>query len=389
MSVFLPLVQVERQTIRPLSAICAARQMRPNHIGRWLFTPDGITDGYLRIEGSAVTEVVSGTPPSDSRKALILPGFVNAHTHIGDSVGYPAPKGSVREIVGPPDGYKFRILTSATKEQKKKAIKEAVDAIASSGTALFVDFREEGIEGVKFFKSAMPEGAPDSIVLGRPAGKGSPDTEIEELLMASDGIGMSALSDWPLDLLQKASARARSMGKLFSLHASEATREDIDAILDLKPSFVIHMASATDDDLIKCRDAGVPIVVCPRANEFFGLRPDIPRLVRHDLTVGLGTDNGMISKPDMLLELQAAYRLCRTDPKMTPSEIVYLATFGGHKVLNAEGKITTEISQTQAITVVDIRGEDPLKEVVTTASSDSVSAVIRGGRIRRPRTWRE
>src|SRR5207249_9142245 len=66
-----------------------------------------------------------------------------------------------------------------------------------------------------------------------------------------------------------------------SLHdALPILREEIDAVLDLSPAFLVHMLHATDADLERCADAHVPIVVCPRSNAFFGMTPDIPGMLR-------------------------------------------------------------------------------------------------------------
>lgn len=359
--------------------------MNPSHVGRWLFTSEGVTKGCLRLEGDEVVEVCYGEVASDSSRSIVLPGFMNAHTHVGDSFAFPAPKGSVEELVAPPDGYKHRMLSSATRETKITAMTDAVEIMAATGTVAFIDFREEGVAGVMDLLSAMRSPVPLPVVLGRPGSLPASDRELDEVLASCDGIGLSAMRDMDPAQAERMAARARSSGRMFALHASEAVREDIDRILDLRPNFLVHMTSANDDDIQACADEGVPVVVCPRSNEFFGLDPKIPRLMSAGVEVALGTDNGMIARPDMLSELQAAYRLSKG--ALSPSQAVHLATFGGRKVLSAKGKITTGIGISDDLVVVDVRGPDPLGEVVTSAGSSSVSAVIHGGRLRRPENW--
>ena len=361
--------------------------MKSSFVGRWVFTSDGLAKGFLRIEEERVAEICYGDPPSDSQKALILPGFVNAHTHIGDSVAFPAPRGSVQEIVGPPDGYKHRVLASAAVKDKVDAMRSAVKLMNRIGCSLFVDFREEGIKGIEELESSLPPHSPHHLTLGRPVGSEASEEEIDAILEKSDGLGMSAVRDWPMDFLQRLSRKARGAGKLFAIHASETQREDIESILSLKPSFLVHMVKATQSDLEMCADAGVPIVVCPRANEFFGLGLDIPRLLRAGVIVGLGTDNGMISQPDMISELQAAYGMGRGSRRLLPQEVVNLATFGGHKVLNAAGKILTEIGIQYDLVILRVKGDEPLRELVTETRPEDVMAVVRGGKVRRPETW--
>ena len=353
-----------------------------------MLTPDGVEKGFLRIEGESVIEVCWGDAPTDSTKGLVLPAFVNAHTHIGDTVAYPAPKGTVKEIVGPPDGYKHRMLRSRSAEEKTMAMRSAVDVMRASGTALFGDFREEGIEGLRLFKNAVGEGWPRSVVFGRPTSMEPTRAEIDALLGSCEGLGFSAISDWPADVLSDLSKRAKAAGKMFAIHASEASREDIDSVLSLNPDFLIHMCKATRDDLVACAEADLPVVVCPSSNRFFGLDPDIPRLLDAGVTVGLGTDNGMVARPDMLEELKVAYALSNRKARVAPMEIIRLAVFGGRKVLNADAKITTEISEQSDLVVIRLAGEDPLGDLVTRAESEDILATVRGGKVGRTRAWK-
>jgi cytosine/adenosine deaminase-related metal-dependent hydrolase len=362
--------------------------MKSRTVGRWILTSDGVKKGFLRIEGDSLIEVCWGDAPTDSTKGLVLPAFVNAHTHIGDTVACPAPKGTVKEIVGPPNGYKHRMLRSKSADEKTAAMRSAVEMMKASGTALFADFREEGIEGLKYFRDAVGEGSPHAIVFGRPTGTEPTRKEVNDLLRACDGLGFSAISDWPAAVLKTMSRQAKAAGKLFAIHASEAAREDIDSIFDLKPDFLVHMCKATKDDLVACEDADVPIVVCPTSNRFFGLDPNIPRLLKAGITVGLGTDNGMIARPDMLAELKTAYALSNERARARPLEIVGLATFGGRKVLNADAKITTEINENSDLVVIRTSGKDPLKDLVTKSDSGDILAVIQGRKVGRTSAWR-
>jgi cytosine/adenosine deaminase-related metal-dependent hydrolase len=362
--------------------------MHSTYLGRWLLTPEGVIKGFLRVQDGAVVEVCEGSPPAESTKALVLPSFINAHTHIGDSLAYPAPKGSLEEVVAPPSGHKHRVLRSASRSAKIDAMREAMVLMSASGTSHFVDYREEGLEGVHALSEAMVDDSPRAMVLGRPLSAEASLDELNAILESCDGIGMSAIRDWPFDFLKRISGRTKAVGKVFSIHASEAVNEDIDKILDLKPDFLVHMVKATDGDLERCADAEIPIVVCPRSNEFFGLEPDIAKLTHAGLHVALGTDNGMIARPDMIEELKAAFRVSKRRGGISPLEAVNLATFGGRKVLNAAAKITSETGARIDLSVVAVAGDDPLSEIVTSASSKDVRAIIRGGKVWRSESWK-
>lgn len=343
--------------------------------------------GYMTFEGDRVTDVCEGEPPDGCVRALILPSFVNAHTHVGDAAAYPAPRGSVEELVAPPEGYKHRFLRSKSDDEKLDGMRRAILEMAQTGTALFGDFREEGLRGVELLRRALNESELKAIVLGRPAGASVADEEVDALVSACDGIGMSSIADWPYELAEMMSEKARRAGKMFALHASEARREDIARILDLRPTFLVHMCKASDDDVRAAVDEGVPIVVCPRSNMFFGLDPGIPRLLKAGATVAVGTDNCMISKPDMIEELKAAYSSSLAAGGVAPSTLLSLATANARKVLNAKAKITTEIDAKSDLVAVRARWDDPLRWLVTEASSRDVIAVGRGGVLRRTSSW--
>lgn len=362
--------------------------MGSSYLGRWLLAPDGVTRGYLRVSDGVVAEVCEGDPPTATARAIVLPSFVNGHTHIGDSLAYPSPRGSLEEIVAPPSGYKHRILRSSSRSAKIDAMREAMLLMSATGTSHFVDYREEGLEGLRALSEAVDARSPQSIVLGRPSSGDIEDGELDAILASSAGIGMSAVSDWPLDVLKRISNRAKAAGKVFSIHASEAVHEDIDIILDLKPDFLVHMVKASDGDLERCAEAAIPVVVCPRANRFFGLEPGIARLKRAGVVVALGTDNGMIAKPDMIEEMKAAFEVCGPSGAISPLDVVHMATSGGRKVLNAAAKITSEIGVKSDLSVVAVAGDSPLTEMVSSASAKDVLAVVRGGRVWRPENWK-
>jgi cytosine/adenosine deaminase-related metal-dependent hydrolase len=360
--------------------------MAEEYLGRWVYTREGLVPGCVRVEDDRAEELQLGPHPSGSRRSVILPAFVNSHTHIGDSFAYPAPKGTVEETVGP-GGFKQRALASATDERKRSGMRSSLDLMWRTGTTRFVDFREEGLSGIANLKRASESSLVQGTVLGRPTSASCGEEELHDLLKRSDGLAFSSISDWPVDLLDRASQMCRSQGSRFALHASEARREDIEKVLSLEPDFLVHMTSAWDSDLALCSEWGVPIVVCPRSNSAFGLVPDIPKLLGMGVDVALGTDNAMICAPDMLSEVRATFDIGNRRGDLPAAEVVRLATYSGHKVLYPKGKITTELSTSDDLVVIDVQGEDPLLELVSSGGASEVSAVIQNGRIRRTGDW--
>ena len=353
-----------------------------------MFDGERVRKGYLRLEGDALAEVCDGDPPRGTQGGLIISGFVNAHTHLGDSFAYPAPRISMEDLVAPPGGYKHRALGSATAETKTNGMLQSLSIMSLSGTTVFSDFREEGLQGLMMLRGLLLPEHPRAILLGRPAAEDVLPGEVDRILEASEGIGMSSVTDCPKDLLKRLADSARSKGKLFSIHLSEGVREDVDQVLALRPDFVIHATNATNDDLIALAEAKVPVVVCPRSNEFFGNKVDIPRMLAAGVDVGLGTDNGMICRPDMFEEVKAAFRVSASMGNISALDVVLMATAQGRKILKADGNTTPPVEKERDFTVVKVPGKDPLRELVTTVEAMDVLAVVRGGKVRRPASWR-
>lgn len=361
---------------------CCPEIVAEEYLGNWVFTQGGLVSGCVRSRDGLAEELLLETPPPVSTRSVVLPAFVNAHTHLGDAFAYPAPKGSVEEIVGP-GGYKHRALASATDEEKRSGMGSSLDLMWRTGTTSFIDFREEGLRGISCLRDATIDASVGGVVLGRPADSSCTNDDLSALIGQCDGLAFSSISDWPLDLLETASNLCKRADKVFALHASESRREDIEAILRLEPDFLVHMTAASEDDIAACANKRIPIIVCPRSNETFGLSLDIPRLLRLGVSVALGTDNAMICEPDMMSEIRAAYRLGASAGGLSKFDAVRLATYSGHKVLNPKRKITTELSISDDLVVIDVQGGDPLLELVSSGGSAEVSAVIQDGTVRR------
>ena len=238
-----------------------------------------------------------------------LPPLVNAHTHCADAGVHPTPRMTIEELVAPPDGLKHRYLRETPREVLVEDMRRYSDLSRSNGISKFVDFREGGIEGVKMLREASP----DAFIMGRPVSPEFDPEEMASLLEAADGIGLPSLTDMGRKYTEACADAAHKARKPFAIHVSERIREDIDFILKLKPTFVVHMAQATRWDLSLCADFDVPVVICPRSNSFFGIAPPIFDMIDAGVPLALGTDNAMLCDPDLVAEMAELATLLSID----------------------------------------------------------------------------
>ncbi|MFO7618452.1 MAG: amidohydrolase family protein [Thermoplasmata archaeon] len=265
-------------------------------------------------------------------KGWILPKTVNCHTHIGDGFISRPEKCTVEELVAPPDGLKHRMLRTVSEKQQVSCMRESISTMAGTGTSHFIDFRESGLEGIRRLLMASLGSGVIPIILGRP--ESSDANEISAILSVADGMGVSAISDSDYEGLLGLSEHASATEKIFCLHASEVNREDIDKIIALRPNMLVHMVEATEGDLRTCSSAGIPIIICPSSNAYFGFKPPLRVMLDAGVTVCLGSDNAMLAQPDILNEVRVL-RDMFPESMITDDEILEMAFVNGRKVLNS------------------------------------------------------
>ncbi|HUV23814.1 MAG TPA: amidohydrolase family protein [Methanomassiliicoccales archaeon] len=352
------------------------------YVAGTILTLEGFVEGYVGFEDGVIVEVERGQPPSCIAKGIVTPTLINTHTHVAD-LRIPVDLSlSLEELVAPPDGLKHRMLRSMSSKDLCDTFREASELMFQRGVSAFADFRESGIDGSRLLCQGEWGGA-HPVVMGRPSELRFDREEMDTLLSLVDGVGISSISDWDYPELMDVADITHHRGKMFALHASERIHEDIDLILDLKPDYLVHMTMATDSDLEACADRGVPVVVCPRSNLFFGREPPLARMLDAGITIALGTDNAMISLPDVLTEMEFAGRILRQQGHGRVDPVLRMVIENGRKILKLNEPIGIQPGSPCDLLVIGPRRGEAVTDLVLRSASANPLLVIKGNKTRR------
>lgn len=264
--------------------------------------PEGFRDLTVEVAEGRVVRVEDGLDRDADVRAVLLPGAVNAHVHLGDAfLRGRVPDLPLAELVAPPHGWKHRELARASDDDVAAGIQRAAREAVALGATRLSDFREGGPRGLALARRGLAASGADATVLARPAEDDDPDA----LARDADGLQVSALTDVPRAHAERSAEAAHRARKRFALHWSERAHEDVDDALALAPDFVVHAVHATPDDLRALAAAHVQVVLCPRSNARFGQAPPLPAMLDAGCDLALGTDNAMFHALDPAEEARA------------------------------------------------------------------------------------
>ena len=298
--------------------------------------------------------------------SIVLPAFVNAHTHVGDSIAKEAGGGlTLEELVAPPDGLKHRLLREASRAELVAAVRRSLRYMIQGGTAACFDFREGGVEGVRMLREAADGLELEAFAFAR---------ESIDAMEEGDGFGASGAND---DVFDRERAATREAGKPFAIHAGEADASDLDPALDLEPEFLIHVVHPEPTHLDRIEAESVPVVVCPRSNLVTGVGLPPVEALTERTTVALGTDNVMLNSPSMFREMAVLSKLA----DLPAREILRMATVNGAALLDLEYGVI-EPGKRARLLVLDGDSDnlagvcDPVRAVVRRAGVADVDDVV-------------
>jgi len=280
---------------------------------------DFVEEGFVVIEGEKIIDCGEGKV-GGGKKRSIIPAFINAHTHTGDHLLREKCYGMSLEDACGARGAKSNVMSSASEEHIISGMKSAISQMVHTGTCYFTDFREGGIQGIRQLEKALLAFKYRGVkakIFGRPLYSG------EEFLDECDGYGARSIRG------EKVAMRA---GRSLGIHVCEAKSGELERALEFRPDFLVHMNSATGDEIKKAASSKLPVIVCPRSNKYFGLQmPDISMMLEEGILVSLGTDNSMANSLSMMSEMEFTARMTMKDD-VSAKDILKMATVNPAKV---------------------------------------------------------
>jgi len=341
---------------------------------------------------------------------LLIPGLINSHTHIGDSIAKDiALDRDPDSKINPIFGIKQKILRETEPKKLIHFMRNTVKSMLKKGTTTFVDFREGGLDGVLLMQKVLSNTLIRSIILGRIEYYQSKDqikrnipipqsyqNQIDQLLKNCDGIGISGSNENSDSSLKQFS----KIKKIRAIHCAETkqsylkskqiTRKtELKRSMLLKPDFLVHMTYASKSDLSIASKKTRGIVVCPRANASLaeGI-PNVVQMMEMNCNIAVGTDNVMINSPDLFREMDFLWKIMMGihQKRIEPKNILKMTTINAGKLL---GKKIGCIKEGYLADAVFIKKNDldldplrnPYASIVHRANENSIQAVMIGGKI--------
>ena len=341
---------------------------------------------------------------------LLIPGLINSHTHIGDSIAkYIALNKDPDSKINPIFGIKQKILRETEPKKLTYFMRKTVKSMLKKGITTFVDFREGGSEGVLLIQKALSNIPIRAIILGRIELYQSKDqikknipisqsyqNKIESLLTNCDGIGISGSNENSDSALKQLSKTKKTR----AIHCAETEQSYLkskqttkktepERCMLLKPDFLVHMTYASKSDLKLVSKKIRGIVVCPRANASLaeGI-PNVEQMMKMNCNVAIGTDNLMINSPDLFREMDFLWKVTMGiyKKRVEPKKILKMATVNAGKLLNKKIGCIKEGYMADAVFIkkkdLDLDPlQNPHASIVHRASENSIQAVMIGGKI--------
>ncbi len=381
-----------------------------------------IHDGRIVSYGRRkdVVKAHPGVEVRDLGDAVILPGLVNAHTHVELAFmnGEPPPVGT----------YMAWLVNLAARRSgadpaaAREAAARTIETMVARGTVAVGDIANESwaapllarsdLRGLAFhevfgFRAADAESILDAAAERLDAIDSDPDVRNGRrrftTVLTPHGAHTTSTA-----LLKALGGRAVASGEVLSIHVAESEEEAqllrdgtgpfkefliergawdpgwrapgltpvayLDRLGVLSPkTLAVHCVHLDHQDLTRLQARGVTVVTCPRSNQRLGVgTAPVPKILASGIPVALGTDS-LASSPDSDVFTEIAY-LRQEHPGLSPAAALRIATLNGAIALGlAQDLGSIEAGKLASLAVVGLNdpNDEPLEAV--TWSSETVA----------------
>ncbi len=340
---------------------------------KWIFpvSREPIHRGWVRLHGGEIVEIGSGAAPSGAKDlgdVALLPGLVNAHTHLEFS--------DRRQPIGRPGmalhdwiGKVIAARRGTTVASKRLAIAQGVRESLAAGVRLIGEIVTPPSHYP--IDSNLPSMVRFAEVLGLSPERGGERLEAAIRYNESDeraGWSPHAPYSTSLDLVDSCLLNAKASGRPLAMHVAESVAERellaagtgplaetlrslgvwqeqlfpwgddpfgmlIDRLSEAPLAVLIHgndLRPSEIDRLGQCPT--VSVVFCPRTHAFFGFdKHPLDRMLSAGVRVALGTDS-RASNPDLNLWREVQF-LLRNRSDLAPQDVLRMATMNGADAL--------------------------------------------------------
>lgn len=385
-----------------------------------LFIPDGIVfvrDGliaWVKSAEEAISEIPADCPVHRYQDRLILPGFVDTHTHFPQLEVIGRMGHSLIDWLNHytfPAEEKFSDLSHA-----QQAAHLFLDELARHGVttaSVFATVHAQSVDA--FFERALARG------LRMLCGKVLMNQHCPEALQDGADYGMSAteslISQWhgrnrlrysltPRFAPTSSPEQMRAVGQLFQSQAGlhlqshlAETQEEVSWVQSLYPeqksylevythfqqtgpgAIMGHSIYLNDRDRQTMAQTQTAIAFCPSSNLFLGSGLfDLQSACEAGIAVGLGSDVGGGTSPSMFKTMLDAYKVLKLRGQtLSPEMAFYLATLGGAEALGLHRVIGSLEAGKEADLIVVNPEATPLlahRAAASQSLSDLLSALI-------------
>jgi imidazolonepropionase len=320
-------------------------------------TKDALRDPWLKKNRKKITEI-------DCTGKVVLPGFVDSHTHPVfvsprlvdfekriEGVSYEqiaAAGGGIRSsLEGVRDSTKSALAAKVLSTLRDMARHGTTTVEAKSGYGLTVESELKSLAAIKEAASRWP-GTVVPTMLGAHVvpkefeGRSQKYVEIvcKEMVPEAARRKLAQFVDvfcdkgaFSLSESEQVFEAAAQQGLNVRAHLGQLSETRLAPLLRFNPASFDHMDHVHEDDIAQLAKSNTVATLVPGANYFLGLKdyPDARRLIDAAVAVALATDYNPGTSPT--LSMPMAMSLACTHMKMSPAEAVVAATINGAHAL--------------------------------------------------------